>query len=148
MKKILFITALSFITFSSCKKKGCIDANAKNYDVEAGKDDGTCTYEGSAVFWLSSSASLINYPTIDINVYVDGEKVGKLSGSGTLNAPNCGEGGMTYYVDLGSTKDKVISYEIKYTAQTGVGAGSISELDYSSGSTKLIGGQCKQISID
>ena len=29
---------------TSCKKKGCIDSNANNYNSEAKKDDGTCAY--------------------------------------------------------------------------------------------------------
>ena len=32
-------------SISSCKKKGCIDPEAVNYNAEAKKDDGSCTYE-------------------------------------------------------------------------------------------------------
>ena len=39
----LFTTGV-LTTFTGCKKEGCIDANADNYDDEAKKDDGTCTY--------------------------------------------------------------------------------------------------------
>ena len=31
-------------TLVGCSKKGCTDINADNYDVEATKDDGACTY--------------------------------------------------------------------------------------------------------
>lgn len=47
MKKgqILILAAvLSVGAMTSCKKKGCIDANANNYNAEAKKDDGSCTY--------------------------------------------------------------------------------------------------------
>jgi len=50
MKKVTMIlalvafTAATFTTFTGCKKKGCIDANADNYNDKAKKDDGTCTY--------------------------------------------------------------------------------------------------------
>jgi len=37
----LFIGAL---TLTSCKKEGCTDNDALNYDSEADKDDGSCTY--------------------------------------------------------------------------------------------------------
>ena len=40
----LMITALSFSTFTSCKKKVCTDPNADNYSAESKKDDGTCTF--------------------------------------------------------------------------------------------------------
>tara|TARA_B110000908_G_scaffold165482_1_gene215019 strand:- start:258 stop:710 length:453 start_codon:yes stop_codon:yes gene_type:complete len=47
MKKgqILLLAAILAVgTVTSCKKKGCIDANADNYSTEAKKDDGSCSY--------------------------------------------------------------------------------------------------------
>lgn len=42
-------TALCFIVLAfastSCDKKGCMDKTANNYDPEATKDDGSCTYD-------------------------------------------------------------------------------------------------------
>ncbi len=35
---------LGAMTLISCKKKGCMDATATNYNAEAKKDDGSCTY--------------------------------------------------------------------------------------------------------
>jgi hypothetical protein len=78
MKKINFIilmlAVLPFV-ITSCKKKGCTDAAASNYDANAKRDDGTCTYDphvdphitlsfthnfdGSAV--SSSSFNQLNY---------------------------------------------------------------------------------------
>lgn len=49
MKSTLFtavtICLLPALTFTSCKKKGCTDPSAKNYDMEAKKDDGSCLYD-------------------------------------------------------------------------------------------------------
>jgi hypothetical protein len=45
MKKMMFIACIAsvFIT-TSCRKKGCTDATALNYSLEATKDDGSCEY--------------------------------------------------------------------------------------------------------
>jgi hypothetical protein len=50
MKKVsLILTALFFgligvTTLTSCKVEGCNDPAANNFDIEAEKDDGSCTY--------------------------------------------------------------------------------------------------------
>ncbi len=46
MKKVLlFLFATSLIWgLSSCKKKGCTDSKATNYDSKAKKDDGSCVF--------------------------------------------------------------------------------------------------------
>jgi rhodanese-related sulfurtransferase len=48
-KKIGFISMLLIasilIAFTSCKKDGCTDPLANNYDEDAKKDDGTCLYD-------------------------------------------------------------------------------------------------------
>ncbi len=55
-------------TFTSCKKEGCIDVNADNYDEKAKKDDGSCTYP-----------LIILIPTINISA---NNTSGDLSGAG------------------------------------------------------------------
>jgi hypothetical protein len=40
----LSIAAVLICTTLSCKKEGCTDATATNYNSEAKKDDGSCTY--------------------------------------------------------------------------------------------------------
>ncbi|MEO9531254.1 MAG: hypothetical protein ABJG68_11980 [Crocinitomicaceae bacterium] len=41
---MMILVAGSMLAFGSCKKKGCTDMNANNYNQEAEKDDESCTY--------------------------------------------------------------------------------------------------------
>jgi len=50
MKKYFLISTallIGMVFFSSCKKKGCTDSTACNYNAEAKKDDGTCIIKAS-----------------------------------------------------------------------------------------------------
>lgn len=44
MNKTLFILGFSSVALLSCKKEGCMDSTALNYNEEAKKDDGSCEY--------------------------------------------------------------------------------------------------------
>ena len=46
MKNFTYLFVISILIFGtqSCKKKGCMDSSAANYNDEAKKDDGTCVY--------------------------------------------------------------------------------------------------------
>lgn len=49
MKKTMFLAVLggTLILAPSCKKKGCTDSKATNYDSKAKKDDGSCKFAAS-----------------------------------------------------------------------------------------------------
>jgi hypothetical protein len=44
MITVVFIGLISITSLTSCKEKGCMDASADNFNLEAKKDDGTCSY--------------------------------------------------------------------------------------------------------
>jgi uncharacterized protein (TIGR02145 family) len=44
MKKVIFLPLVLVLVFSSCKKRGCTDPIANNYNSSAEKDNGNCTY--------------------------------------------------------------------------------------------------------
>lgn len=49
---IFILLILSGAIISSCKKRGCTDINAINFDEQAGKDDGSCKYKAGGSIYL------------------------------------------------------------------------------------------------
>jgi hypothetical protein len=144
MKVYLIIFLLLGSVFTSCKKEGCTDSNAINYAADAKKDNGTCTYSGSTVFWLNSATGvfLLSSGVTYLEVYVDGSLVGGMSTSSSFgSAPACNSGGVTFTSELGTSTSKTISYEVKNSTFAPNGP-----VIYS-GSTVIQGGQCGSFQI-
>jgi hypothetical protein len=47
--KLKFMLFSGIIGLSSCQKKGCIDSDAINYDLEARVDDGSCIFQAENI---------------------------------------------------------------------------------------------------
>jgi hypothetical protein len=61
--QFIFIFLLSVVFLSSCKKRGCADPDALNFDINASKDDHSCYY-----YWIGQ-----HYGGGDI-IYIDQTK--------------------------------------------------------------------------
>ena len=120
-KKLLLVLAVGMLAITSCKKEGCIEADAVNYDTEAKKDNGTCTYEGNVVIWYgeSTATNLVNDGATSLTYTVDGSIVGSSAANVFFTAePDCGaNGSITITKDLGVAKNK--SYDYSVEDQTG-----------------------------
>lgn len=89
MKKLLFLSSsflavICVISFTSCKKKGCTNEQAENYDADAKKDDNTCVYgdttrpvitinEPSKAEYMFDTATMQGVIPISIDVEDEGE---------------------------------------------------------------------------
>lgn len=121
MRKLKFFSILilliSGLTLTNCGKKGCTDGDAKNFCDKCKRDDGTCTFEGSIVFWYNQSTSsfLIGDGATSLTYYVNGAVVGSSATSVYYgSAPNCGQNAsITVTKDLGKDKSKSYTYSVK-----------------------------------
>lgn len=116
---ILFSVTLSVATVftTSCsKEQGCTDPDSKNYSATAEKDDGSCTYEGSAVFWYNeTTANRLMYDgATSLIYYVDGKIIGSSASNVFWNgAPDCGQNGsISVTKDLRDVKTQTYSYSV------------------------------------
>ena len=116
VKTVLTTAIFALLLTTSCKKEGCLDSEASNFDSEAKKDDGSCTFSGNVVFWIgeSESVELVSSGVSDLNVYVDDVKVGD-QGANVFwaSSPACFDPTVvTKKIDLGILKSKSINYSI------------------------------------
>ena len=85
-KSFLILLAGSFVLFASCKKEGCTDSTATNYNEDAGKDDESCLYDGSLKVWLSQSFVDTTSASFPLDVWMGGGSVGALDSDHALTA--------------------------------------------------------------
>lgn len=118
LKILGFLLLTSLVIGTSCsKKEGCTDPDAKNYDPDAKKSNNSCKYEGSIVFWYKQnvSQSLLSDGVTSLAFYVNGSLIGSYSSSVYFtSAPDCNTANaVKYTMDLGDTKSKSITYQVK-----------------------------------
>ena len=124
MKTKIYLAALVFgVSLASCKKEGCTDNKAENYDSKAKKDCNCCTYkapavyEGRAVFWFKSYTAvyLAGDGVSSMSYYMNGEKFG--SSASNLNRetpPKCGQdSSVTVTRSLGESISKDFEFQVK-----------------------------------
>ncbi len=113
------IILISFLSFSSCKREGCTDSLALNYEEGKNKDDGSCVY-GTVLFYTTndsyfnsgSTEELVEKPFLTVN----GKFVDSLHGARNIIPVNCDEE-LTIAYDFVNSKS--IEWTIHLQAKSG-----------------------------
>ena len=119
MKKIILALSASVLmlgSMTSCKKEGCTDSYATNYDEKADKDNGTCTYTASVQFWYNKSTSdaLVALGVTNLKYYIDNQLIGSTAADVFFTGdPSCTQSNVIRKsVDLGTSVTKSFTYKI------------------------------------
>lgn len=122
MKKInvlLAILCLGLVVYS-CKKPGCIDPIASNYDEKAkeGNELCPCTYEGSLAFWFDEATSDsidVFEPYDSLKFYVEDYFIEGLEVTEFQDEePECAKKGVpTYTAGFGRSTFRWVKYEVR-----------------------------------
>jgi|TARA_R110000737_G_scaffold344050_2_gene370789 hypothetical protein len=122
MKPIYFLLFVSSVVLISCKKLGCTDINAMNYEKIAQKNDESCTYEGSIGIWFDSLKS-IEYSNAGIQTltyFINGINKGTILSSfyGNASTVTC-DSQITFVVDFNLGKASTQSHKLIVKSETG-----------------------------
>jgi hypothetical protein len=98
----ILIALAVIVILNSCKQKGCTDAKAYNFCYDCKKDDRTCVYYGTAVFWWNPATndSLLKYNINQVELFSEAATRGYYSLGQhwyTSAAPGCDQRGIFNY---------------------------------------------------
>lgn len=149
MKKIIILLLLSAAAITSCKKEGCIDQAATNYNVEADVDDGSCTYPPDPrapylgnywvtdSLWLLGSFNEVQIYTLSVttggtvsdtiflnNLWNDGANYFAMMAGANFSIPSQQVSGPYYASGSGNFLNNVITYETSGDVYVNEGSGS------------------------
>jgi hypothetical protein len=122
MKKTILtvmLFALGSMTLSSCRKEGCTDIDATNFNEEADKDDGSCNYSENLIIWQDESTALtaVNLGITKYYFFIDGSMVGSANASiycNLIEPLSDGTGGLyTKLIDFGNSRSKSLTLTVK-----------------------------------
>lgn len=122
MKSIYLLSIVCLFCFSACKKLGCTDENATNYEEISQKNDGSCTYTCTLGIWFDVNKSILHALSnvTSFTYFVDGKEVGTVSINSYLSInPSCNTPDVLV-VELNLGKTKSNTYKLWVKDQAGI----------------------------
>lgn len=113
---LLLILLTTAFALSSCKKEGCTDPEAFNYNQDANENDGSCTYQSHTSFWFNQNISnwlAVTYGITSLSVYMNDVLVGTMDPTEWKVGPDCGGANFTVTNDHGGATSKAWAYEVR-----------------------------------
>ena len=113
-----WLWALVLVSIGGCEftYNGCMDPEAVNFDATAETDDGSCMFQGEAVFWYDAAISedLDAYLSDSLTFIIDGNEMLTVeTNSYWLVAPACGaSNSYTISLDLQDGEPQVSTYQV------------------------------------
>ncbi len=137
---IYFASALILgASFTSCKKEGCTDSLASNYDDSADRDDESCLFSANVVFWYDQNTGIFPMDASDVNFYLDSKLLGTSTGYlDRPGIPTCDSLNLVRFIyDMEKTKSGIFPLTIKarsndsllYTKTINVSVGKCNIID-------------------
>lgn len=130
---------MSAFVFIGCKKSGCNDQLATNFDENATKGDASCKYDASVIFWIQDDNQGI-YGVDTLLIMIDDVVIGKQSTATTFTVqPECKNAEVIkYHKDMGETVSESFRYRIT----------TKDSLNLKEGQMNIIRSKCQFVSIN
>jgi hypothetical protein len=114
MKKTILILS-SVLIFLSCKKEGCTDVFADNYDEKAKKNNGSCQFSGNLTVWYGEDVAteIFNAGYSNVYFYLNGQLQGSTSSSVFVINPSCNQGFISKDINFGSKDSDTFQLQVK-----------------------------------
>lgn len=116
LNHMLYATALVMsFSFSACKKEGCTDALASNYDNTVDKDDQSCTFGSDVLFWYDANQGSFPLEASDLDFYLDTKLLGSSTGElARQGIPTCDSINIVSFpFEMDKTKSGIYFVEVK-----------------------------------
>ncbi len=128
MKKstLILLVAIIGLSFASCKKYGCTDPDALNFDDKVRSNNLVCEYEGSILFWYDKitqdSLEQIYGKIRALEYYVDLERIDSIEFTNPQDKlPRCGSKEVANFEDsLGTGYTRWVEYYVQLVDPSGM----------------------------